>query len=106
MNWIKEQAKTIAAFVAAFVGNVIVSLINGTTAIPTTKADWIQYLVTSVGAAFAAWLARNKVTQKQIDKDPNVIGTVYENPPTPEAVAKYTPPAVPVVADGQSPWIQ
>lgn len=91
-KWLKEQAKTIAAFVATFVGNMIVSLITGETALPTTREEWTQYLLTSVGAALATWAARNKITQKQIDKDPNVVGGIVVDDPAKPVLQSATPP--------------
>lgn len=100
-NFIKEHAKTVVAFVATFIGNAIVSLIKGETAWPQTKDEWLQYALTSVGAAFSVWLARNKITQKQINADPNVVGTVY-----PEPVQTSTAPLPPsATVDGAPPWV-
>jgi lipopolysaccharide export LptBFGC system permease protein LptF len=91
-KFIKEHAKTVVAFVATFVGNAIVSLLNGDTAWPQTKDEWLQYALTSVGAAVSVWLARNKITQKQLDKDPNVVGgTVVPDAQTPNPVTGETP---------------
>jgi hypothetical protein len=98
---VKEHAKTIAAFVATFVGNAIVSLIKGETAWPQTKDEWVQYALTSIGAAFATWLARNKITQKQLDKDPNVIGGVVVPDAVTPAPATVAPPSV---ADWNPPY--
>jgi uncharacterized membrane protein YeaQ/YmgE (transglycosylase-associated protein family) len=83
VNLIKEYAKTFAAFVAGVVGNAVVALVNGSTPWPQTGAEWLQYAVTSVGAAVAVWLTRNKITQKQLDKDPNVVGGVVTEIPGP-----------------------
>lgn len=95
-NWIKEQAKALAAFAAGFIGNMIVGFINGDTAWPQNKEEWIQYLLTSAGAALAAYFTRNKITQKQIDKDPHVVGGVVVDdevpPPAPSAPAGGVPP--------------
>jgi hypothetical protein len=70
---VREHAKAIAAFVATFVGNAIVSMIRGETAIPQTKDEWTQYLLTSIGSALVVWLQPAKVTDKQVEKDPTLI---------------------------------
>lgn len=92
VKWCKEQAKTIAAFVATFVLNMIVSLVDGSTPLPQTREEWTQYLVTSVGAALAAWVARNKITQKQLDKDPHVVGGIVVDDPVANRNTPNTPP--------------
>jgi uncharacterized membrane protein YjjP (DUF1212 family) len=100
-KFVKEWAKTLAAFVAGVVANMIVNLVNGGAVWPQTKAEWTQYVLTSFGAAIAVSLTRNKITQKQLDKDPNVIGGVVvpdaQVPPAttyqaPVAGAVYMPP--------------
>jgi hypothetical protein len=73
---VKEYAKTIAAFVAGVVGSVIVNLVNGSTPWPSNQSEWIQLAIASFGPALATWLTTNKITQAQLDKDPNVIGGV------------------------------
>lgn len=90
-KWVREHAKTIGAFVATFVGNMIVSFIDGTTPFPQTRDEWTQYLLTSAGAAFATYVARNKITQKQLDKDPNVLGGIVVDTPPAEAPAPPPP---------------
>lgn len=88
MNLVKVYAKAFAAFIAGVIGNAVVNLINGATPWPQTTAQWVQFAVTSLGVAVAAWAVPNKITQKQLDKDPNVIGgtvmpdTQVANPPT------------------------
>lgn len=90
---IKQWAKTIAAFVATLAGNVLVSLFTTGVAWPQTKAEWIQYAVTTIGATLAVGGTRNKITQDQINKDPNVIGGVVVTTPPPLAVpTAYVPP--------------
>lgn len=91
-KWCKEQAKTIAAFVATFIGNMIVSLISGQTPLPSTREEWTQYLLTSVGAAIAAWAARNKITQKQLDHDPHVVGGIVVDEVAKPPLQNATPP--------------
>lgn len=73
-NWLKVHAKTFVAFLAGVIGNMIVNLINGSAVWPQTKEQWLQYAITSFGTAIAVWFTRNKITQKQLDRDPHVIG--------------------------------
>jgi hypothetical protein len=94
-KFVKEWAKTIAAFVAGVVANMIVSLVQGGTVWPQTKAEWIQYVLTSFGTAIAVALTRNKITQKQLDQDPHVIGGTV----VPDA-------QVPSPGGYQNPWQQ
>lgn len=91
-KFIKVYAKAIAAFVAGVVGNVIVNLLNGSTPWPQTTAQWVQLALTSFGPAIATWLTTGKITQKQIDKDPNVIGGTV----VPDA---QVPPAAPPIPE-------
>lgn len=72
----KEYAKTIAAFVAGVVSSVFINLWNGSTPWPQTQGEWVQLAIASFVPAIATWLTTNKITQKQLDKDPNVIGGV------------------------------
>lgn len=84
MDQIKVYAKTLAAFVAGVVANAVVNLVNGETPWPQNSAQWVQWAVTTFGAAIAVSLTRNKITQQQLDKDPNVVGgTVVPSVPAP-----------------------
>ena len=101
-KFIKEWAKTLAAFVAGVVANMIVNLVNGGAVWPQTRAEWLQYVLTSFGVAISVALTRNKITQKQLDKDPNVIsGTVV-----PDA-APWAGSSIEISGGGyQNPWKQ
>lgn len=99
-KWVQEHAKPIAAFVVTFIGNMIVSLLDGTTPFPQSREQWTQYLLTSAGAAFAAFIARNKITQKQLDHDPNVLGGIVVDQKVVDQTA--TPTVPPSVAYGPS----
>lgn len=75
--FIKQYAKSVAAWVAGVVVTMVTNLINGASAWPQTGAQWTQYALASFGAALVVAIApTNKITQKQLDKDPNVIGGV------------------------------
>lgn len=99
-KWVQEHAKTIAAFVVTFALNSVVSLIDGTTPWPQNRDQWVQYLLTSVGAAIAAYKVRNKITQKQLDADPNVLGGIVVDQKVVDQ--KETPTVSPSVAYGPS----
>lgn len=103
MNVIKEHAKTIAAFFATYLANALVSLATGGTPWPQNKDEWLQYTLTTVGAAVAAWLARNKITQKQLDKDPNVVGGVVV-PDPPSSDIDDAPSPTPGLGGYRNPW--
>jgi hypothetical protein len=87
----REYAKTIASFIAATIGNAIVNLINGGVPWPQTKEEWLQFVLTTFGAAIAAWIVPNKITQKQLDKDSHVVGGVVVDVP-------------PVAGEYRNPW--
>lgn len=76
MNDWKVYAKTVGAFVATVVGNMAYDLSTGTHPWPTTWQEWLRYGFTSGAAALGAYGARNKITQKQIDKQADIIGAV------------------------------
>lgn len=73
---VKEYAKTVAAFLAGIAVSVVINLINGSTPWPRNTSEWIQLAVASFGPAIATALSTNKITQKQLDNDPHVIGGV------------------------------
>lgn len=103
-KFVKEWAKTLSAFVAGVVTTMILNLVQDKAVWPQTRAEWTQYVLTSFGAAIAVALTRNKITQKQLDKDPNVIGGVVvpdAQVPTAPPTAPYVPPAT---GEYQSPW--
>jgi hypothetical protein len=85
MNLIMYYLKPVAAFVAGVAGNMIVNLINGVDPWPQTTGQWLQFAVTSFGAAIAAWIAPNKITDKQIAKDPSVVRVIPPVQPAPPA---------------------
>lgn len=71
-KFIKEHAKSVAAWFAGVAVTAIMNLVNGVSPWPQTGAQWTQYALTSFGVAAASWLFPNKITQKQLDKDPAV----------------------------------
>jgi len=72
----KEHVKS---FVAAIVGALITLMmnwVNGETPWPQTGEEWRNAAIGAVIAAVAVWFPANKITQKQLDNDKNVIGGV------------------------------
>lgn len=111
-KFVKEWAKTISAFVAGVVANMIVNLVQSGTVWPQTKNEWVQYVLTSFGSAIAVALTRNKITQKQLDKDPDVVGGTVVSPEPAYTQAQAddsradTPPPSPNSPTGsyRNPW--
>lgn len=91
MNLILYYLKPVAAFAAGVAGNMLVNLINGVAPWPQTTGQWLQFAVTSFSAAIAAWIAPNKITDKQIAKDPTVV-RVTPQPAAPNADGTYRNP--------------
>lgn len=87
---LKEYAKTIGAFVAGVIANMISDLIEGRAPWPETPNDWLRYILTSLGAALGAFALRNKVTESQVakgiekgDVSPEVVKAITETAPAP-----------------------
>lgn len=102
--YVKPYVKAVAAWVGGVLTTMVLNLFNGTAVWPHTQSEWTQYLVTSFGAAIAVLIApTNKITQKQIDKDPNVIGgLVVPDAQIPTAVTPVAGPAK--GGEYQNPW--
>lgn len=82
MNRIKQYAKAIAAFIGGVVLNSVVQLAEGQVPWPQTGAEWLRFALTSLGVAVTVAAApANKVTQKQLDEDPSVVGGVVVSAP-------------------------
>jgi hypothetical protein len=103
---VKVYAKTIAVFIAGIVVNMVTDLIQGSKPWPQTGDEWLQYLLSSFAVALAALLTRNKIIQKQLDKDPNVVGGFVVDDPANKAVVEHKPvtPVRPDTHDGITPW--
>ena len=95
---VKEYAKTIAVFLAGVLGPPLLRIFTGEDPLPQTKQEWINWLGAIAVSTVAAALARNKITQKQLDKDPYVVGgTVVDTPVAtePKTDIGNTPPPTP-----------
>jgi hypothetical protein len=89
-KFVLEGAKAIVAGVLTAVVNLVVNLVNGTTAWPQTSAQWVTLIGTTLGSALLVWLQPAKVTDKQVEKDPTLIRV-------------DAPPVNPVT--GETPWV-
>lgn len=92
-KWIKPWVKALASAVGGALAGLLINWVQGTTPIPTTQKELVTLLITTVlPALVAVFSPANKITQKQIDDDPYVVGTVYPepvSPPAPPAVGGY-----------------
>lgn len=73
---IKVYAKAIWVFLVGTFLPPFIKFLTGEAPWPQSKNEWITWGTTVGGSAVAALLVRNKITQDQLDKDPNVIGGV------------------------------
>lgn len=93
-RYIKPWVKALASAVGGAIFGLLLTWFQGTTPIPTTREELFTVLAAAVlPAIFTVIAPANKITQKQIDKDPNVIGgTVVPTPPSnPPASAPPAP---------------
>lgn len=100
VKFAKEHLKSFAAWAGGVLATLIYNLVTGKAVWPQTAAQWWQYVLTGFGTAIVVWLApANKITQKQLDKDPHVMGGVVVPDPQPSVVTAQAP-------QGQwtSPW--
>lgn len=94
---VRENAKAVAVWVAGVLVTAVMNVVNGVSPWPVTWGQWGQYLLTSFTLAFAAWLFPNKITQKQLDKDPYVVGGTV--------VAEKQAPPTPPAGECTNPWV-
>ena len=76
MDFIKTHAKTLGAVVAGVIANMVLDIVEGRAPFPQSGQEWLRYAVTSFGAALGAYGLRNKITQSQLDKQPDIVGAV------------------------------
>jgi hypothetical protein len=102
----KEYAKAIWVFLIGIFGPPLVKILLGEAPFPQTKQEWINWIVAVLGSGLAAILVRNKITQKQLDKDPYVVGgTVVETPVyTPATDIDSVPPPTPGLGGLSDDW--
>jgi hypothetical protein len=76
-KYVKRWVKAIASAVGGAIAGLLLNLVHGETPWPSNQQEWITLLMATVlPAVFALFSPPNKITQKQLDKDPNVIGGV------------------------------
>jgi hypothetical protein len=74
-KYIKRWVKAVAAAVGGALAGLLINWVQGTTPIPTTKDELYTLLIATVlPPLLALFSPANKITQKQLDKDPNVVG--------------------------------
>lgn len=94
-KYIKPWVKALASAVGGAIAGLLYNLINGETPWPSTQKEVLTLLAATVlPAVFALFAPTNKITQKQLDKDPNVIGgVVVPDAQIVPASPTYLPPA-------------
>jgi uncharacterized membrane protein YeaQ/YmgE (transglycosylase-associated protein family) len=104
-KYLRRWVKTIASAIGGAVAGLLINWFNGTTPIPTTKDEWVTLLVATIGPALLALISpANKITQKQLDKDPGIAPGTVVVPPSPENVVKTEDSPPPPVGGRKSSW--
>ncbi len=76
-KYLKPWVKALASAIGGALAGLLINWVQGTTPIPTTKEEWVTLLIATLGPPILTLFApANKITQKQIDKDPNVLGGI------------------------------
>lgn len=95
-KYIARWVKAIAAAVGGALAGLLINWVQGTTPIPATQKELYTLLIATVlPPLLALFSPANKITQKQLDNDPNVIGGVV----VPDAQVPQSP-----VNDDRSSW--
>lgn len=108
VKYIKRWVKAVASAVGGALAGLLINWVQGTTPIPTTQKELYTLLIaTIVPPILTLFAPANKITQKQLDEDPTVIGgTVI--PPTATSVEIKTPkpgePFLPFPDAYRNPW--
>lgn len=96
-KYIKPWVKALASAVGGAIAGLLINWAQGTTPIPTTRKELYTVLIAAVLPALLALFAPpNKITQKQLDKDPNVVGGVVVpdvQVPPPVSLPPVAPPS-------------
>lgn len=95
LKWVKEHAKSLAAAVGGALATLLMKFVNGEAPWPQNQQEWVNAAIGAVVAGVLAWLPTNKITQKQLDKDPAVPPGVVLLPDAPQA---------PVEGEYKSTW--
>lgn len=96
-RYIKPWVKALGSAIGGAIVGLLFNMANGATPWPTTMRELGTVVAAAViPAVFTLFAPANKITQKQLDKDPNVIGGVVIGTPTP----------APKTQSGHTPWSQ
>ena len=99
-TYVKRWVKALGSAVGGALAGLLINWVQGTTPIPTTQKELYTLLIaTLLPPILTLFAPANKITQKQLDNDPNVIGGVV----APDAqVAPDVPP--PTGGQRKSSW--
>lgn len=111
-TYIKRWVKAFASAVGGAIAGLLINWAQGTTPIPTTQKELYTVLVAAVLPALVSLFApTNKITQKQLDKDPGVAPGAVVVPESPTNVVKTdttdiddVPPPTPGLGGYRNPW--
>jgi hypothetical protein len=88
-KYIKRWVKALGSAVGGALAGLLINWVQGTTPIPTTQKElYTLLLATLLPPILTLFAPANKITQKQLDQDPNVIGGVV----VPDAQVPPSPP--------------
>lgn len=106
-KYLRRWVKAIASAIGGAVAGLLINFIHGDQAIPQNREEWVTLLVATVGPALLALISpANKITQKQLDKDPNVVNGVALDgaPQPPRTDIDDVPPPTPGLGGSKSSW--
>lgn len=93
-KYLSRWVKAIGSAVGGAIAGLLINWVQGTTPIPTTRQELYTLLIaTLLPPILTLFSPANKITQKQLDKDPNVIGGVVVDEKSEPAALE--PPATP-----------
>jgi hypothetical protein len=92
-KYIKPWVKALGSAIGGAIAGLLINWVQGTTPIPTNKHELYTLLIATLLPPILTLLSpANKITQKQLDQDPNVIGgTVVPDAPAVNPVTGETP---------------
>ena len=89
-KYVKRWVKALASAIGGAVAGLIINWVQGTSPIPRTRDELVTVVIAALlPAILTVFSPANKITQKQLDADKNVIGGVV----VPDAVAAALPPS-------------
>lgn len=66
MEFLKQAAKAVVAFVLPILVNMVMDLVNGNAPFPQTGQEWLRYVLSSVVTGLGVYGVPNKQSEKQI----------------------------------------